>query len=104
MRGMILAAALAVAACGGGSECKDSVAKLCKKACACGAPQGECAIGDSSGGLSFDSEGDCRALFGLACGSDGADQVDWGACSDALDTATCESDRLVVPASCDSDG
>lgn len=103
MRGMLFGAALLLAAACGGSECKDAAEAICAKACACGAAQGECAIGDASGGLSFDSAGDCRALFGLACSSGGGGDVDWGACQEALETATCESGRLVVPASCDAE-
>jgi hypothetical protein len=85
------------------SECRQAVKKMCAAACVCGAAEGKCALGSESGGLSFDSEGDCRGLFGLGCGSDEADRVDWDACEAALDAPTCTSGRLVIPAACDNE-
>lgn len=97
----LLALTAGAAACGE-SACKQTVEKICARACECGAADGTCAIGDESGGLSFDSASDCRALFGLGCSSDEADSVDWDGCRMALESATCTSGRLVLPQSCDS--
>jgi hypothetical protein len=100
-RAAMLLVLLAAAACGE-SACKQTADKICARACACGAADGKCAIGDASGGLSFDSASDCRVLFGLGCAADESDRVDWDACREALDSATCTSGRLVLPDSCEA--
>lgn len=71
---------------GGASSCSSVSARLCEKACSCGG----CAVGDESGGFSFDTVGDCKAFFSLGCSAGGAYATP-DACLTAIDEAQCIS-------------
>jgi hypothetical protein len=73
--------------------------KLCDKACTCGA---ECKFG--SGEVSLGGgHAACVTLFTNNCANE-QESVDYGACSVALDTATCNKDVLNLPAACTGGG
>ena len=65
----------------GSDSCQGARSKLCEKACACGS---DCAVS----GIKFGSKTSCSFSFGAQCDPTNHD-VDWAACSLALDTAQC---------------
>src|SRR6185295_3059889 len=85
---LILVGAL-LSACGGESACEKAGNKLCAKACACTSTDGMCRIGDTMGYLSVENESDCKGLFvTFGCMGDNPN-IDFEACSAALDTVAC---------------
>jgi hypothetical protein len=65
----------------GSDSCQGARSKICEKACACGS---DCSIN----GIKFGSKTSCSFSFGAQCDPTNHD-VDWAACSLALDTAQC---------------
>lgn len=75
--------ALAASAPGCGADsCQGASSKICDKACACG---GDCDVQ----GIKFKSSAACSAALTVQCNPTQHD-VDWAACSTALDTAQCQ--------------
>lgn len=77
---IIAALVLAAPACSSGS-CQGASSKMCDKACACGS---DCIVN----GVKFSSSAACSLALGAQCDPTKHD-VDWAACSAALDTAQC---------------
>jgi hypothetical protein len=92
---------------GGDSPCITTAKKICAAACTCGGST-RCAIGDSSGSISFDNEGGCVMLYSLGCSDAAAGNVDFAACQSALASPTCvqssDGPALEPPAACDATG
>src|SRR5690349_11286001 len=65
----------------GSDTCGGARSKICEKACACGS---DCSVS----GIKFSSKTSCSLSFGAQCDPTKHD-VDWAACSLALDTAQC---------------
>jgi hypothetical protein len=105
LSGLLVITALAAAGCGGSddSACVSAGKAICAAACICGGADG-CAIGDTSGGITFNDEGDCRSLYTFGCSQDDG-SVDFDACKSALASPMCvqSSDGRVLdlPAACD---
>ena len=82
---------VAVAGCGGDDdgECETVNQRVCDLACDC-AEGDACRIQLGAVTLTHENPGDCAGFWvNLACGQDEADEVDYPACSAALDSAAC---------------
>jgi hypothetical protein len=105
LSGLLVFAALAAAGCGGGDDnaCTEAGKAICAAACNCGGADG-CAIGDSSGAITFDDEADCTALYTFGCSQDDG-SIDFDACRSALANPMCVQSSggqaLDLPASCE---
>ncbi len=98
---------LALAALGGcGSDespCESMVDAICEAACSCGGAAG-CAIGDTSGAITFDDKKGCVALYNLVC-SEPASGFGYAKCEADLSPPRCvqstDGMAVMLPASCD---
>jgi hypothetical protein len=103
---LLVIAALAAAGCGGSDDnaCVEAGKAICAAACTCGGADG-CAIGDTSGAITFDNEADCRSLYTFGCSQDDG-SIDFEACKSALASPVCVQSSggraLDPPASCDA--
>jgi hypothetical protein len=102
---LALAVLVIVSACGGDDdECIETAKTICAAACTCGGSDG-CAIGDSTGALTFDDEADCVTLYSLGCSQDDG-SIDFAACQSALATPPCvqstDGRALDLPATCEA--
>ena len=106
LSGLFVIATLAAAGCGGSDDnaCVEAGKAICAAACSCGGADG-CIIGDASSSVTFNSEGDCTALYTFGCSHDDG-SVDFAACKSALASPMCvqsaDGRALDVPAACDS--
>ena len=104
--GLLVVAALAATGCGGGGDnaCVTAGKAICAAACTCGGADG-CAIGDTSGAITFNNEADCTSLYTFACSHDDG-SVDFNACKSDLASPMCvqstDGRALDLPASCQS--
>src|SRR5689334_24609071 len=87
--GLLVIATLAAAGCGGSDDnaCVSAGKAICAAACTCGGADG-CAIGDSSGAITFDNEADCTSLYTFGCSKDDG-SVDFEACKSDLASPMC---------------
>lgn len=93
-------------ACGSEEDpCDSMVDAICAAACSCGGAAG-CAIGDTSGAITFSNKAGCKALYGLACSEPAPAGFSYSACEKAVASPTCvqSSDgmALMLPAVCDN--
>jgi len=105
LSGLVMLAALAVAAAACGSDdspCIKTGKTICAAACNCGGGSG-CAIGDDSGAISFDNNSGCVMLYSLGCSNDDG-SIDFAACQSALASPMCvqssDGPALDLPAAC----
>ncbi|MBT8495275.1 MAG: hypothetical protein KJO07_19670 [Deltaproteobacteria bacterium] len=95
----LLGALLAALGCGS-DPCEEASEKLCARACECG--NGDCAFGDMTGSISFESRSDCEILFKFACEQEGAgDNIDWDQCIADTEAGQCAGDAFPTPDSCE---
>jgi hypothetical protein len=80
----------------GADTCQGASSKICDKACACG---GACDVQ----GVKFASSAACSAALTVQCNPTKHD-IDWAACSTALDTAQCQGGSPDGGTSGDTDG
>src|SRR5687768_609201 len=88
----------------GGTSCEDVNQRICDLACDC-TDGDECKIQSGGATITHDSASDCTGFWvTFGCMQEESDQVDYVACSAALDTAECvdtaEGMALEFPAEC----
>lgn len=110
--GTFVVTGLVIAACSSSDDdtddaCTSSGKRVCERACACGSGS-ECKTGYANDFGSFTTftwsdRADCEAGYaGMRCKNGGPAGVDYGACTTAIDSTSCNADVFVVPASCEA--
>ena len=92
----IITAALVASPGCGSDTCQGARAKICEKACACSS---KCTVS----GIDFDSKVGCSSALGVQCDPT-KHNIDWAACSKALDTAMCSGGPIPDGGPMDEDG
>lgn len=102
--GLFCLGCAAAAACGGDDDdCQATGQRVCDLACDCTEGE-ECKILLGAVTLTHDTPGDCTGFWvDLTCSQDESDEVDYGDCNEALDSAECvetaEGMALMFPSS-----
>ena len=109
--GSIVITGLSACTSGGSGEtsasdgpCETAGRKICERGCACGA---ECKTGFQTnfGGattFTWSDQADCEGNYVTSrCRNGGDPAVDYAACLDAVNAATCTDESLVVPTACE---
>lgn len=89
----------------GGLSCESTGKHLCERACSCGSKCKTAFKGASDAVTTFtwSDQGDCEAAFaGSRCRNGGPAGVDYAKCDADITAATCESEAIVDPPSCEA--